>query len=522
MSYKVRFTDFSKSLTVEDQMLNTETSVALVGKQYLNYAPVISENFLHLLENFAFAQAPLNPVKGQLWYDTSIGTNQLKIYNGIRWTEIGFIKKSKVIPGDPVIGDLWIDTTNNQLKMYVNGLDSANEWITIGPSLGSTDTGLAIETIIDNEPVLEDEDINIHKHIVISLYVNTVRIAIISNESFIPQFTIPGFAVINAGVNLNDVSFSFYGTASQANALVVDNTIVESSKFLRTYITNTLSETLNVQKNSGVSIGDELLFNLGIDSNNNIFISSLTKNKNINIGYSVDLLYPVISVQVNDGVGTVGIGENNMSPTRPLDVFGDARIRGNLLVESISTNGKISSNLILPEISESLIQNAQGKNIGYTENSSGFLTGVWVGISTVYAENLVLENIIMVVDESNQVGITGWTANKNTGLVKFNTPNNESEVYSLPLTGQLTRIRPFIYFYSEFSELAYRSGCSLQSIIVNKSGDIATIGFLTKKDCTEDVSFDLKTAMLYKMSDNIDDFSTIYTDISLINDQWIQ
>ena len=98
MTYQVRFTDPSKSLIIEDQTLNTQTSISLDGKQYLNYATAISENSLHLLENFAYNRPPLNPVQGQLWYDNSLNVNYLKVYNGKNWEETSFIKKATETP----------------------------------------------------------------------------------------------------------------------------------------------------------------------------------------------------------------------------------------------------------------------------------------------------------------------------------------------------------------------------------------------------------------------------------------
>ena len=72
MSYQIDHTDKPNygTITVEDQTVNVEKSVGFVGKNYTGYSKVIAENFLHILENFASATAPTNPVVGQLWYDS--------------------------------------------------------------------------------------------------------------------------------------------------------------------------------------------------------------------------------------------------------------------------------------------------------------------------------------------------------------------------------------------------------------------------------------------------------------------
>ena len=77
MTYKISYTESTNPakppIVVTDQSLNTEKSLTFVGKNYAGYGPVISENFLHLLENFANSTPPVNPVEGQLWFDTKIG-----------------------------------------------------------------------------------------------------------------------------------------------------------------------------------------------------------------------------------------------------------------------------------------------------------------------------------------------------------------------------------------------------------------------------------------------------------------
>lgn len=50
---------------------DTQTSLSLPGRGVLNYGELIIDNFVHHLENFANSSPPLNPLVGQLWYDTS-------------------------------------------------------------------------------------------------------------------------------------------------------------------------------------------------------------------------------------------------------------------------------------------------------------------------------------------------------------------------------------------------------------------------------------------------------------------
>ncbi len=95
MAYEIKYTDFVNKgiITVEDGTINDETSIVFVGRNYTGYGQVFAENFLHLLENFANSTAPQRPVEGQLWYDTSLGVDQLKIYDGTNWVASGGLKK---------------------------------------------------------------------------------------------------------------------------------------------------------------------------------------------------------------------------------------------------------------------------------------------------------------------------------------------------------------------------------------------------------------------------------------------
>lgn len=58
----------------EGTVNTTATSLSLVGQGVLNYGTAEIENYIYLLENFAAPSAPLQPVLGQLWYDSNSDT----------------------------------------------------------------------------------------------------------------------------------------------------------------------------------------------------------------------------------------------------------------------------------------------------------------------------------------------------------------------------------------------------------------------------------------------------------------
>ena len=116
MSYKLNKTDGSLLVDLVDGQLDTTSSdLTLIGRNYSGFGEVLNENFIQLLENFANSAAPTNPVRGQLWYDTT--ENRLKVYNGTSFTASGGVTVQANQP-NMVAGDLWIDSSASQLYFF--------------------------------------------------------------------------------------------------------------------------------------------------------------------------------------------------------------------------------------------------------------------------------------------------------------------------------------------------------------------------------------------------------------------
>lgn len=89
MVYEVKKTNNTVLVRIPDGVFNsTTTSLTLMGKRTKDYGNTLNENFIKLLENFANVSAPLNPLVGQIWFDSTPGQNKLKFYNGSAWNEI--------------------------------------------------------------------------------------------------------------------------------------------------------------------------------------------------------------------------------------------------------------------------------------------------------------------------------------------------------------------------------------------------------------------------------------------------
>lgn len=241
MPYKISFSDPTKfdTITVPDMPpgINTvDTSLSLVGRGYPNYGQKIAENFVHLLENFASPIPPQNPIEGQLWYDTSDPNNKvLRIMDGAadatRWPSANGIYQQGNDPRFSAtqglkIGDIWVDTSNNQLKIF-----NSNDWTTVGPSVaGPEPTGAEPARILDTT--------NTERYVILNKVGGKV-VAIVAYEQFTPKAVIDGFTILKPGINLTTAeAFQqpvpiFNGTAFSAQNLTNDDGTYPTADFLR-------------------------------------------------------------------------------------------------------------------------------------------------------------------------------------------------------------------------------------------------------------------------------------------------
>lgn len=75
MSYTIVKSDGTVLTTIADGTINTtSTSLGLPGRNYAGYGQSFDTNFTHQLENFAASTPPANPLRGQLWYNTTNNT----------------------------------------------------------------------------------------------------------------------------------------------------------------------------------------------------------------------------------------------------------------------------------------------------------------------------------------------------------------------------------------------------------------------------------------------------------------
>jgi len=101
MSYIINNTRGNVIAVVADGTVNTSaTDLTLVGRALTDYGTYENENYVYLLENFANNTAPLQPITGQLWYNTD--TDVISTYSMANtWVSLAtenYVQNQKISP----------------------------------------------------------------------------------------------------------------------------------------------------------------------------------------------------------------------------------------------------------------------------------------------------------------------------------------------------------------------------------------------------------------------------------------
>ena len=378
MAYTINYTDSNKgSIVIEDSTIDTTTSLSIPGKNTTEYGTQIGQNFLRMLENFANSSAPSNPIEGQLWYDSTAGTDLLKIYDGTTWQEAGGIKRASSAPSvsNRNTGDLWVDTDNQQLYLF-----TGSGWVLVGPEFSE---GLAAG--IKPEVVIGNDNVN---YTILKMEAGGNLIGIISANQFSPKQKFAGFEnPIKTGINLSNLNLNsqgtpkFYGTADAADNLMVGTTKVSSASFVRADQESTSSSKLNIANNSGIVVGNDAKLSIGIEATAGV-ISQQTAGSPIDFKTN-DTGNIATRVRI-DSTGNLGLG--TISPAAKLDIAGDLRTSG------IYTNTNVTNS------------SNTGTGSIVTAGGLGIARSAFVGESLNVAGTITTGDIIPQVNNNKNIG----------------------------------------------------------------------------------------------------------------------
>ena len=396
MPYNIPFTDEANkgNITVEDSSINTETSMKLPGRLTTDYGQSVNENFLHLLENFANASPPADPVEGQLWYDTTQEVDQLKIYDGTNWVAAGGLKKGSFEPelANSVKGDLWVNTSTSQLYLY-----TGSGWLLVGPNYSDGNkSGALVEEIVDTASVTRTVIIN---------YIEDIPVTIYTRTEFSPKTPFAGYnstTPFKVGINFNKSlsTAKFNGTADLAENLLVSGATIPAANFMRNNIVNQVTEKLQIKSNQGIEVGNAKTISVLVEGNNGIIENTIP-------GAPLDMRVNnngtfVVPLRVKSNTN---IGVNNLNPTESLDVVGNIKTDSSVIV-----NGTTESN----NPTTGALKVAGG--IGVAKNIN-------VGGNAVIDGNITMANILPDIANTRNIG---------TSVLPFDT------LYANRITGNLT------------------------------------------------------------------------------------
>ena len=336
MSYQLNKTDGTLLTALIDGQIDTaSTNLTLVGKNYTGYGEAFNENFIKLLENFSNAAAPSNPLTGQLWWD--ISSSRLKVYDGTVWKASGgpFVQSSTPTM---VAGDLWINNLTNQVYAF-DGTDI----ILIGPqySVSQKKSGFEIGQILDSQG---------RARTVANLYVGGVLKAVVSDIEFTPAYAERVIGLVVAGTNpdgiiyegynlLDKDNFKWHGIANSSLALTDAAGVTKTAEqFLASNANDVTTGALTIQNSGGLTIG--------LSQNNvqkvigeRFYIENQLLNHDLSLRVRSSQFNSLIvdAVYVDASTSKVGIFTTNRLPAYTLDVEGDIRATGNLIVEGTTT-----------------------------------------------------------------------------------------------------------------------------------------------------------------------------------------
>jgi tartrate dehydratase beta subunit/fumarate hydratase class I family protein len=398
MSYQLNKTDGTLLLDLIDGQIDTaSTNLTLVGRNYTGYGEYFNENFIKLLENFSNTAAPSNPLTGQLWWNSS--DQRLQVYNGTVWKSSGGPIVQNTQP-QMVAGDLWIDNLNNQVYAY-----DGTDLMLMGPQYTETQgkSGFEIGSILDSQS---------RSRTVANLYVGGTLTAVISSIEFTPIYAQRVIGLVTAanpdgiiyiGMNIIDTAnFKYRGIADSANALVTAGGVVRGAdSFLPSTASGITTGTLTIQNSGGLTIG--------LSQNNvqkvvgpRFYIENQLTDHDLSLrvksssfgAISVDAIY------VDASTAKVGIFTTNRLPAYTLDVEGDIRCTGNLIVEGDQTSIDVAT-LRVEDKNIEIAKTAAGVTLtGTNANNAGLIldtsdvgskTWTWITAQDAWTSNVNID-----------------------------------------------------------------------------------------------------------------------------------
>jgi hypothetical protein len=329
MAYTINKTDGSVLTTVADgQIDQLSTDLTLIGKNYSGFGEFLNENLIKMLENFASVTQPQNPLKGEIWFDTS--ESRLKVYNGVDFATVGSATISELQPTTLNPGDLWFNETDRQLYFY-----DGSTTILLGPIYSRLQglSGFRIDNVIDTQN---------QTRVVASMYVGGTLVGIFSKDTFTPKNEITGFTgSILPGFNGSSIA------NLRVNARATDSDKLDGKSadlFVTKDTDNIINGTLSLTDNLGLLVGSTPGNGQFIIQDGDLVIANTASDRDIRLVVrSQNVLDTAVSIESLAKTINFYAGQ----PTSIVRTGGDMIVDGDLTVNGTTTS--VNSSILLIE-----------------------------------------------------------------------------------------------------------------------------------------------------------------------------
>lgn len=350
MAYQINKTDGTIVATVADgQIDNLSTDLTLIGKNYSGFGEALNENFIKLLENFSSVTAPTQPIKGQIWFDSS--ESKLKIYNGSDFVPVSSATISSTQPETLAIGDLWFDDVGGQLYFF----DGTNP-ILLAPLYSATQglSGLRVDSVLDT--------LN-QTRVITSLYNNGILLGIWSKDSFTPKVEIIGYTgTIEPGFNAGTLAnFKIRATVTNSDNLGG----APATTYVRTDTSNAINGQLVITTDLGIVIGSAGQGNLFVNSGD-VYLSNASADKSLylNVRKGINQENAVVVDSVNRQVSLYpGFLGSTVITGGSLLVTGDLTVEGTTTTINTSNVTVEDKNIVIANVAVPTNSTADGAGI---------------------------------------------------------------------------------------------------------------------------------------------------------------
>jgi hypothetical protein len=374
--YTITKTDGQFLMTVPDGTVNSTLGIALIGSNYQGYGQLMANNFVSLLEHQANSIPPVNPIAGQLWWNTA--TQVLSYYDGNKFKPCSSSQLGTTPPPSPLDGDQWWNTTTDQLNVW-NG----SAWQIVGPGYvkGQGYSDLTTDIVYD---------IADHPHLVSSISLNATPMAVVSNdETFFLSSPIGGITKIQKGINLV-ANTIINGTALNSQQL---GGIAAANYLTSTAPATTLTGSLTV---NSLQVGTGNVAIINADAFGEMWVSSAGR---------LGLRSGFAALEVVGSTITI-----NQQPTLPESVTTKFYVDSNLnqLQVAVMSHTHVTANALVDGAQISTLNglsNAIGNDPNYALNNTAHLAFKADVLNPTFAGNVAISGaIIPTIDNNSDLG----------------------------------------------------------------------------------------------------------------------